>query len=110
MHVQSNTPTFGDERLPPRFWAKVRIGSIPTFQPQLGPCWEWTAGRVPDGYGQFGVGSRTDGSARSGPAPRIASETLIGPISEGLESDHLCRNRACVNPSHIEPVTRTMNI
>ena len=110
MHPQSNTPPlFGDTRLPARFWAKVRIGSIPALRPELGPCWEWTARRNNKGYGMFGVGSRTDGSAKIVSAHKLAYETLIGPIPNHLESDHLCRNRGCVRPGHIEPVTHAVN-
>ena len=109
MQAQSSTPTFGDSRLPPRFWAKVRIGSVPADRPDLGPCWEWTAAQNDQGYGFFRVGSRTDGTNRLVRAHRLAYETLIGPIPEGLESDHLCRNRPCANPGHIEPVTSALN-
>ena len=100
---QSTTFTFGDSRLPVRFWAKVRLGSTPTHRPDLGPCWEWTGARHNKGYGIFWR------QGRSHYAHRIAYEILVGPIPEGLESDHLCRNHACVNLLHIEPVTRSVN-
>ncbi len=85
--------TFGDSRLPPHFWSKVRV--LPNG------CWEWTASRI-KGYGQF---------ARTRPklAHRRAYEHLVGPVPEGLELDHLCRNRACVNTNHLEPVTGSEN-
>ena len=114
--------TFGDPRLPPRFWAKVNPnGPIPAHRPDLGPCWEWIGARSSGGYGQFHIGSRTDGSKRMVGAHRLAYEALVGPIPDGLESDHLCHNdsgclgeptcphRACVNASHIEPVTSSVN-
>jgi len=98
------SPLFGDPRLPARFWAKVRIGPVPAYRPDLGPCWEWQAA-LRKGYGAFSVGNRRDGNVRMATAHVVAYEVLIGLIPEGLESDHLCRNRACVNCSHIEPVT-----
>ena len=66
-------------------------------------CWEWIAFRTKDGYGRFRVGG---GKVL---AHRFAYELLVGPIPEGLESDHLCRNRGCVNPAHLEPVTQQVN-
>ncbi|HAM40031.1 MAG TPA: hypothetical protein DCP69_01495 [Candidatus Omnitrophica bacterium] len=93
--------TFGDPRLPARFWAKVRVLE--------NGCWEWTATRR-TGYGRFKVGSRRDRTARFLQAHRFAYETLVGPIPEGLESDHLCRNRPCIFPAHIEPVTPRENV
>jgi len=107
---------FSDPRLPPRFWCKVRVGSVPAHRPELGPCWEWTGARVAGGYGTFGHAGRTFY------AHRWAYEHLIGLIPPGLQSDHLCHNnsgclggpscphRACVKPSHIEPVTQRENI
>lgn len=66
-------------------------------------CWVWTACRVWNGYGQFRVAGKTVY------AHRFAYELLVGPIPDGLELDHLCRNRACVNPSHLEVVDSRTN-
>ena len=101
---------FGDPRLPTRFWDKVnKNGPIPAHRPELGPCWVWTGARTGRGYGQFNIGSRTDDSRRHVMAHRFAYELLIVAIPEELESDHLCRNRPCIRPFHIEPVTHIMN-
>lgn len=68
------------------------------------PCWEWKGGGVPAGYGAIGI------NKRSTYAHRVSHELFNGPIPYGFEIDHLCRNRWCVNPSHLEAVTRTTNI
>ena len=102
MQSQSSIPTFGDERLPPRFWQKVRVT-------QSG-CWEWVGSRTLDGYGQTMIGSRRDGSRCHVLIHRWVYENLIGPFPPDLESDHLCRNRVCANPVHIEPVTSRENV
>ena len=81
--------------LPPRFWSKVDKSS---------DCWIWTAARYPSGYGVFVV---KHGVLR--PAHRIAYLLTHGAIPDGLELDHLCRNRLCVNPDHLEPVTHQVN-
>ena len=89
------------------FWAKVdRAGPVPDYQPDLGPCWLWTAGRDRMGYGRFGTPHAPHWSL----AYRIAYEWLVGPIPEGLVIDHLCRVPACVNPAHLEPVTFRENL
>lgn len=70
-------------------------------------CWNWTGKQVSaDGYGRIALGGR--GSKRVA-AHRVAYEFLVGPIPDGLEMDHLCRNRACCNPAHLEPVTLQEN-
>lgn len=66
-------------------------------------CWEWTARLDRDGYGHL----RVDGPRHL--AHRFAYTMLVGPIPEGLTIDHLCRVRHCVNPEHMEPVTRAVN-
>ncbi len=99
----STTSLFGDPRLPARFWDKVRIGAAPSIRPDLGPCWLWVACLV-DGYGRVYRGKDTSDRAH-----RWAYEQLIGMIPSGLQTDHLCRVRACVNPSHMEPVTPSVN-
>jgi hypothetical protein len=73
-------------------------------------CWIWQGPRTPYGYGIFHTGSRVDGTKRQGGAHRAAYEMFVGPIPEGLELDHLCRVRACVNPDHLEPVTHLENM
>lgn len=81
-------------RLGQRFLGHVRISPS--------GCWEWT-GRTKDGYGQYSSGGR---DLR---AHRYAYERVRGAIPEGLQLDHLCRNRRCASPDHLEPVTPTEN-
>lgn len=80
--------------LPDRFWKKVH---------KTKTCWLWTASRIGGGYGSFGLNGTKY-------AHRLVYEDLVGPIPAGLDIDHLCRVRHCVNPDHLEPVTRAENL
>jgi hypothetical protein len=82
-----------------RFFSHVTRGE--------GGCWLWRD-TLRGGYARFTVGSRANKTTFS--AHRFAYERLVGSIPEGLELDHLCRHRQCVNPWHLEPVTHLQNI
>jgi hypothetical protein len=87
----------GHEALPRRFWAKVE-------EDERG-CWIWTGAKT-TGYGRYSPPK----AKRLVLAHRYAFENLVGPVPAGLDLDHLCRTRACVNPAHLEPVTRQVNL
>ena len=78
-----------------RFWKKVKK--------TRNGCWLWIAA-TSKGYGQFSI------NRIMRPAHRIAYELLVGKIPKDLTLDHLCRNRACVKPNHLEPVTSVENM
>ena len=87
-----------------RFWAKVdKGGPVPAHRPDLGSCWVWTAGLEGSGYGLFWADGRHVG------AHRWAFIDAHGPIPDQLQTDHLCRVRRCVRPSHLELVTGLVN-
>jgi len=81
-----------------RFWAKVKPATDDSG------CLLWTGCTGGQGYGWLRVGHRAH------VAHRLAYEHFVGEIPEGLTVDHLCRNRLCVNWSHLEPVTRGENV
>jgi hypothetical protein len=66
-------------------------------------CWLWTGYVTPDGYSQLTIRPRRHRGHR------LSYELLVGPIPEGREIDHLCRVRRCINPDHLEVVTRSEN-
>lgn len=67
-------------------------------------CWIWLGYHNREGYAVLGVGNRP------GLVHRIAYELIVGKIPDGLTIDHLCRNRGCVNPRHMEPVPNAVNV
>lgn len=70
-----------------------------------GECWIWTAAiDKSTGYGRVSIGGKV------GYGHRIAYEAFVGPIPAGMEIDHLCRNRACCRPEHLEAVTPQVNV
>jgi hypothetical protein len=80
-----------------RFWANVAIRDA-------SQCWLYGGTILRTGYGQFTAGRDFRANAH-----RFAYEDKVGPIPDGLTIDHLCNVRACVNPSHLEPVTNSEN-
>lgn len=83
-------------------WARKVAG--PAFLGSF-DCWEWTGSKNPKGYGQFYPTQKPMVYAH-----RWGYEYFVGPIPEGMDLDHLCRNPSCVNPHHLEPVTRRENL
>ena len=69
-----------------------------------GDCWVWTGARMKSGYG---VASRTGGSRL---AHRFSYTYHRAEIPDGLMLDHLCMNKSCINPWHLEPVTNAVNL
>lgn len=87
-----------------RFWSKVnKDGPVPEHRPDLGPCWVWTAALM-SGYGAFFL------NGRNVYAHVLSYTWERGEIPKWKERDHLCRNRACVRPSHLEAVTHWVNV
>jgi hypothetical protein len=80
-----------------RFWSRVAKGAAHE-------CWVWTGAQFNGGYGRFKA------AGRDTVAHRWSYEMVNGPVPNGLQLDHLCRNRLCVNPAHLEAVTARTNV
>ena len=80
-----------------RFHSRYRVD-------EMTRCWNWTGALSAGSYGSI----YKDGRMQK--AHRVSYELLRGAIPHGLQLDHLCRNRRCVNPAHLEPVTASENI
>jgi hypothetical protein len=84
---------------PPRFRGRVTVTAVDS------DCWQFTGYIDRDGYGRYN--DRRTGEQM---AHRFAYRWFVGDIPAGLTLDHLCRNRSCVNPAHLEPVTTRENL
>lgn len=98
-HVTSFDPN--DARLPEKFRVRFEIRDCG----YLTLCWVWLKNACAKGYGGF-----TLYPGKSVRPYRYCYVLLVGPVPDGLELDHLCRNRACCNPAHLEPVTHRENV
>jgi hypothetical protein len=85
---------YRDPSLPPEFWENF------TCPKRATSCWPWRGTHESTGYVRF----------RGRPAHRVVYEALVGPIPEGLVIDHLCHNKLCMNPEHLEAVTSVENL
>lgn len=104
--VQCGATHFWDWTVGEKIMSHVlKAGPIPTSRPDLGPCWIWTGSKQQQGYGFFRFSKE-----RIQVAHRAVHELLKGPVPEGLVLDHLCLNKSCVNPDHLEPVRQKVNL
>ena len=85
----------------------IKLKSIIRFLEKIddtkNSCWIWTSTKSKKGYGYFTLNRKLIR------AHRLSYELFKGDIPKGLQLDHLCRNRGCVNPEHLEPVTQSVN-
>ena len=87
-----------------KFWERTdKDGPVPKHAPELGACWQWTWGKSAQGYGLLSI----NGVSRL--VHRVSYEMHSGKIPAGMEIDHMCNNRACVNPSHLRVATSGQN-
>lgn len=87
-----------------RFESYLSVGTAPGHAAELGECWLWTGLLTRDGYGVMASDLPTSS------AHRWSYRHHVAPLIEGLELDHLCRVRRCVNPWHLDQVTHAVNV
>lgn len=95
-YVRGHNSLTGGADLAERLWSRVR---------KTPACWLWTGRVETSGYGRI----QAAGTRRRFFVHRLAYELLVGPIPVGMTIDHLCMERTCVNPAHMEVVTRAEN-
>jgi hypothetical protein len=99
----------------PERWAnKIRISEHVLNDDEYGvencPCWDWTGWNTGHGDGRGRGYGKVRRNGKGWMAHRAMYCEMVGPIPEGLELDHRCDRRICVNPRHLRPVTRLENI
>ena len=90
----ANTATTLSDRYVLRFFSKFVFDD---------GCWEWRGSIKPNGYGYFSLWPKKVY------AHRLSYELLVGPIPDGMHIDHICFNRRCVRPDHLDAVTQKVN-
>lgn len=95
--IKSNPEILWNTPNPERVWKFIKIPRDPNA------CWNWQGDLIHNGYGRIYFNKNKI------LAHRFVYEYLIDEIPKGLELDHLCRNKRCVNPYHLEPVTHKEN-
>ena len=88
---------------PRRFNKSIAELLIKNIKANANGCWNWISGKTSAGYAEVNFGGKTHYGHR------ISYEYFIGKIPKDLTIDHLCCNKACINPNHLEAVTRSEN-
>jgi len=91
-------------QLPANMRTKIKLTPAPAEAPVTGDCWAWQNCINSKGYGCTSIGGKRHLTHR------VAYTRIVGKIPAGLQLDHLCRNRRCCNPAHLEPVTAKVNV
>jgi hypothetical protein len=92
-----------DDKIIDQFWSRVSKGAGDD-------CWLWTGSMSREGYGHFWVGGMPAGARQQWWAHRFAYFASVGVVPQGYVLDHTCGRRACVRPTHLEPVTPRENL